>query len=112
MISYWGVEHGSEVSKADAPSASAGRKATATVAGPWHSAIAAKKGKKLRSTGRSLAYNSAGSLPGLGIAVAGAMSRNPAMARAGTPVAYVGAGVGNNKAFHANNKRGYYKPKR
>jgi len=114
IISAFGVEHGDFISKADEPKYSSGRRNLATIYGPTHSIYAAKKGKRARSYGRSLGYQTAGAGAGgaLGAGIAAAATRGKsggAMMGGGIAGALGGAYTGNNRAFHANNKRGYYK---
>jgi hypothetical protein len=90
-----------------------GRAASAVYFGPYHSAVAAKKGKKLRATGRVLGEGLGGSVAG-GVAGAlggAALSRgNAAATQAGNLAGSTAGGVGGTyHAFRANNKKGRYK---
>lgn len=103
-VSYWGVDHGDEVSKAD-NQRSTGRAFLASNSPGIHAPIAAKKGKKLKAFG-----NSAGGALG-GAAVGGTAgllaTRNMAGGFAGSGLGGVAGAYG---GYRRNASRGYYKP--
>lgn len=99
--SYWGVDHGEEVAKAqkkNPPPPSAGRVATGALFGWPHGAIAGKKGSKLKASGMGLGGTFAGSL--IGGRVAG--PRGSAL----------GAMTGGAAATVESQRRGYLKPQK
>lgn len=96
------------------PKYSTGRAAAATFFGPYHSAVAAKPGKKLRATGRTLGHSLAGGVGGAtGGAALGAIAtrgKNPAAPIiSGQVGGQAGSATGAYTGFRANNKRGRYK---
>lgn len=113
MESAFGVEHG-EISKAGSDNRhkySTGRAVAATSLGGYHSAFAAKKGKKLRATGRSIAETvGGGALGGITGTVAGLATKKPSVASAGNAIGgAAGSLAGSYHAFRSNNRKGYYK---
>lgn len=120
MYSYWGIDHGEVISKAKkkdkynghgAPTA--GRRVMAHLGGPFHGAVAGKKGKKLEASviqaggglGGSIAGQSAGALTGL------ALGRgNPTAATIGAGLGgAAGAITGNQMALNYNQRSGKLK---
>ena len=96
------------------PSYTRGRAVAATALGAYHAPFAAKKGKKLRSTGRVVGEGFAGSFGGGALgSMAGLAATRGRSAAAPTVGAHLGstAGVigGTYHGFRENNKRGYYK---
>jgi hypothetical protein len=82
-----------------------GRAAAATVLGAYHAPFAAKKGKKLRATGRMAAEGFVGATGGQ-LAGAIATRGNMRAAQAGSAIGGLG---GSYHGFRTNNKKGYYK---
>lgn len=118
MISYWGVDHGDEISKADnkygknkAPSG--GRRVTTALFPGWHGAVAGKKGKKLRSAGTELAGYYGGALGGgvAGGAAGAVLSRgNAAGAQIGSSVGQLAGGLtGTQLGLNRIQRKGYLK---
>ena len=105
-VSFWGVDHGDEISKADDRQRSAGRGFLAVNAPGIHAPIAAKKGKKLRAFGNAAGGSVLGGTAGQ---IAGA-----ALTRGSTGGMAVGGGIGGGLGayggYRRNAAKGYYKP--
>ena len=112
MISAFGVEHGYPISK-DQPNAAptAGRRALGTVVGPWHSAVAGKKGRKLGAVGSTMGHALVGNIVG---GTAGALVGRVGGAEGAIRGARIGglAGTygGATRAVTTNSRKGRYKP--
>lgn len=104
--SAFGVDHGSEFSKADPPQKkmSTGREVTGTLFGGWHGAVAGKKGKKLGAAGTGFGA-------GIGGSAAGAVGAGLLTRGKGTQLgSQAGALGGNNWAVRRNQAKGRLKP--
>jgi len=121
MISYWGVDHGDVVSKADKKDKfnghgepTLGRYASAWATGGLHGAFAGKQGKKLRATGNEVLGQTgggyAGQLAGAGLAAA---SKGKIKAAGASNALGAAGGVGGSMAgVNRNQKRGYLRTQR
>lgn len=121
MLSFWGVDHGDEVSKsAGLPdkynrngSPSAGRRVSGTVFSGYHGLGAGKKGKKIRAAGNEFGGTVAGSLAGgaaAGLATAGRVKNPKALYGLTFGASTGGAVAGSQLGVNRNQRRGYYKP--
>jgi len=117
-VSAFGVDHGG-ISKADdkyggnkAPTG--GRRAAAYAFGPFHSAVAGKKGKKLRATGNQIGGSVGGAIGGqIGGAALGALTRKPAIMHGTAQAGGLAGGIGGSQlAVNRNQRKGYYKPQK
>lgn len=120
MISAFGVDHGATFSKADSSTApvpqkngtpSGGRYAAGYMFGPFHGAVAGRKGKKLRAAGSQLGYSLGGTAAGtaLGGAISGAAHGKAGLA-AGSLIGTAGAVGGSMYGTRRNQRLGRYKP--
>jgi hypothetical protein len=115
LISYWGVDHGDEISKADKYNGhgkpSAGRRTMAYVGQPFHGAVAGKRGKKLRATGNEYGGFALGSVGGSTLgATLGAATGKPAIAGAASTIGGLAGGIAGNQAgLNRNQRKGYLK---
>lgn len=103
--SYWGVEHGDEISKdftKNKTPASAGRLATGAAFGGWHGAVAGKKGSKLKAFATPVVTANAGSLAGNAAAIA-------TKGRGATALRVGGALAGGASGTVISQKRGWLK---
>lgn len=121
-ISYWGVEHGESISKAEpmkpkkpqTAQPSAGRRFLASAFPAPHAAIAGRKGKKLRATGNAtvgtIAGGYGGALAGAGMGALLSRGKNPAALSSGAiGGAYAGGVGGSQMALNRNQRKGYMK---
>lgn len=115
MISYWGIDHGDEVSKAQQQpqKASSGRLA-AGVAGNYftpgiHGAVAGRKGKKLRSFGNEALGTIGGGFAGGFIGGATAKLHGGRLMK---PLGIGGTAGGAIAGTSRNQKKGYLKPEK
>lgn len=85
------------------PKYTKGRAAAATILGGYHAPFAAKKGRKLRATTRSVVEGTVGGA--VGSTAAAALTRGKAASLGGL----AGTSTGTYHAFRENNKRGHFK---
>ena len=109
-VSYWGVDHGDEVSKAAKKDRynghgepTAGRRAWAYLGGPLHGAIAGKEGRKLRAAGSGFVGNYGGQA--IGQLAGAALTRG----RGGNAGGALGAIGGSQVALEHNQRKGHLK---
>ena len=119
MISYWGIDHGDVVSKAEKKDRFAGhgeptfgRYASAYLSGGLHGGFAGKQGKKLRATGNEVGGQTgggyAGQLAGAGVS---AVSRGKIKAAGASNALGAAGGVGGSMwGVNRNQRKGYLKP--
>lgn len=117
MISYWGIDHGEVVSKADDKfggnkKPTTGRYASAYFTGGLHGAVAGKSGKKLRATGNEVFGQSGGGYAGqLAGGVLSAASKGKIKAAgAGNALGAAGGVAGSVLGVNRNQRKGYLKP--
>lgn len=114
MQSYWGVDHGVEISKAsrlfdDKGKSTTGRKVTAAIFPAYHGAFAGKKGKKLRSAGNEFGGSLAGGVGGRAVgALPGLAARSPGAMLAGGTVGQAAGSATGAVAGNARNERKNY----
>jgi hypothetical protein len=124
-VSYWGVDHGDEVSKASTGmdkyngqgKPSGKRRLTAQAFGGWHGAVAGKPGKKLRAfgnqTGGGLAGGYAGGAVGGGLAALATRGRSPLATQTGALTGSLAGGTAGLQAgLNRNQRKGYLKPEK
>jgi|SRR5690606_242463 len=114
-ISYWGVDHGEEIFKANTKSSEdrkalvAGLSAVSPLGAGIHGAVAGKKNKKARAFGNQAGGSFVGSMGGGALgALAGAATRNPtASAVGGVGGSLVGGAAGGLAGLSRNERKGY-----
>lgn len=122
MKSYWGVEHGEEISKFENKKSSDSRKlftvgTNALLGSPGagiHGAVAGKKGKKLRAAGNQFGASALGGAGGgaAGGLTAGLLTRGRSQAAAstgGVVGGFLGSSFGALGGLARNERKGYLK---
>lgn len=121
MISYWGIDHGDVVSKAEKKDRfnghgepTLGRYASAWATGGLHGAFAGNKGSKLRATGNEVGGQTgggyAGRLAGVGLSAA---TKGKVKAAGAANALGAGGGVGGSMwGVNRNQRKGYLRPQK